>query len=178
MQIEPILKNNDIHEFKLFDTQLIKFEPEIRSLCEKNTCGNFKQNHMCPPAVDSIEKWKTIIQAFDTAVMVTKVYPTKNSFDFEGMQEGLAGFGKTLRNIKTSFEIQYPENKVFLLGAGPCLVCKTCSYIDNEPCRSPEKAHPSLEACGIDVISLAIELNLQYNNGENTITYFGMVLCQ
>lgn len=133
---------------------------------------------MCPPAVDSIDKWKPIIQTFETAVVVTKVYPTQNSFDFKGMQDGLAGFGKTLRNIKNSFKIQYPDNKIFLLGAGPCLVCNACSYIDNQPCRFPEKAHPSVEACGIDVMSLALKLKLQYHNGENTVTYFGMVLFQ
>ena len=100
MQIEPILQDNNIHEFNQFDIKLIKFEPKVRNLCEQNSCGSFKRNHMCPPAVDSIEKWKNTIQSFEKAVMVTKVYLTKSSFDIKAMQGGLRKFEKTLENIK------------------------------------------------------------------------------
>ena len=37
--------------------------------------------------------------------------------------------------------------KAFGMAAGPCNLCRECP----ETCRHPEKARPSLEACGIDV---------------------------
>ena len=42
--------------------------------------------------------------------------------------------------------------------------------------RMPEMLFPSLEGFGIDVASLAAKAGLTYNGGENTVTYFGMLL--
>lgn len=61
-----------------------------------------------------------------------------------------------------------------LLGAGGCSLCEKCSYPD-APCRHPDKARRSMEACGIDVVSLSRNLGLRYMNGENTVTYFSVL---
>ena len=37
--------------------------------------------------------------------------------------------------------------KVIIMGGGPCDICEECS----EFCTHPDKARPSMEACGIDV---------------------------
>ena len=42
--------------------------------------------------------------------------------------------------------------KVFGLGAGPCYFCKDCD-VQGRQCRYPQRARPSMEACGIDVFS-------------------------
>ena len=60
-----------------------------------------------------------------------------------------------------------------VLGAGGCNVCKKCAF--PEPCRFPEKAKTSVEACGINVVSLAKTAKINYTNGENTVTYFTLV---
>nr|WP_242837443.1 DUF2284 domain-containing protein [Desulfitobacterium metallireducens] len=43
--------------------------------------------------------------------------------------------------------------------------------ISNKPCRFPDKAILSLEAYCIDVTILANLCNMQYINGQNTVTY-------
>ena len=60
-----------------------------------------------------------------------------------------------------------------ILGAGSCNICKICAF--PEPCRFPEKAKTSVEACGINVVSLAKTAKINYTNGENTVTYFSVV---
>nr|WP_305142352.1 DUF2284 domain-containing protein [uncultured Acetatifactor sp.] len=45
------------------------------------------------------------------------------------------------------------------------------------PCRFPDMAISSLEAHGINVSRLAAECGMKYINGQNTVTYFGAVLC-
>ena len=42
--------------------------------------------------------------------------------------------------------------KAYALGAGPCLLCATCTM---DECRHAESARPSMEGCGIDVFSTA-----------------------
>jgi len=62
-----------------------------------------------------------------------------------------------------------------LLGAGSCLLCPQCSYVDGEVCRRPGDMIVSLEACGIDVMRLMKDNELPYYGGPNTVTYIGGV---
>jgi len=49
--------------------------------------------------------------------------------------------------------------KAFLVLAGVCHLCKACEKPEGRPCRFPDKARPSMSACGIDVYQTA------WNNG-------------
>ena len=62
-----------------------------------------------------------------------------------------------------------------LLSNEGCSRCQTCTYPES-PCRYPEMLFPSLEGYGIYVSELAARASLSYNNGPNTVTYFGMLL--
>jgi len=92
------------------------------------------------------------------------------------MFEGMADFQKTLVGLKKDLLDEFPEKRLLLLGAGSCSICKKCTYMEGEPCRFPEKAFPSVEACGIDVMSLSKTAGVKYNNGRNTVTYIGVIL--
>ena len=59
-------------------------------------------------------------------------------------------------------------------GAGGCRICGKCAF--PEPCNFPEKIYPAIEAAGINVTELSLAGGLRYNNGENTVTYFSMIL--
>lgn len=67
--------------------------------------------------------------------------------------------------------------KAFGMACGPCELCSACS----KECRYPEKARPSMEACGIDVYATAranglpIEVLRSGNCGGN---YYGVVLIE
>ncbi|MBN1848557.1 MAG: DUF2284 domain-containing protein [Deltaproteobacteria bacterium] len=166
----------DFTEHKPFEVGLIRFDQRVRELCQQNKCGHYGKNHMCPPAIKEMVEWKQEIQSFENAVIVTKLYPTKGSFDMKGMLEGAREFGKTLGRLKEDMEKDYPQKRKMVLGAGPCLLCKECTLMDNKPCRFPDKAFPAVEACGIDVMSLSKSTGVRYNNGKNTVTYLGVIL--
>src|SRR5208283_4198854 len=62
-------------------------------------------------------------------------------------------------------------------GAGPCPVCSTCP--EDGRCRFPEKARPSLEACGVDVYQTASEAGLALSpvlHRQGYVKYVGLVL--
>ena len=62
------------------------------------------------------------------------------------------------------------------LGAGGCGLCEKCAKLDDLPCRYPKEALASLEAYGVFVSETAKHAGLQYINGANTVTYFGIIL--
>jgi predicted metal-binding protein len=68
-------------------------------------------------------------------------------------------------------------HKAFAMGSGPCELCRSCP----ETCRHPEKARPSMEACGIDVFATVrangfpIEVVRRKNRKGD---YYGVVLIE
>jgi predicted metal-binding protein len=76
------------------------------------------------------------------------------------------------RRLAEELHIAFPALPVY--SAGGCTCCKKCAYPD--PCRFPQIAFPSMEAVGVYVSELARRAGLRYNSGENTVTYFTMIL--
>ena len=176
MSFELHLEKYNFKEYKEFDLNLIRIDQAVRNICKQNACGQYGKNHMCPPAIKDIKEWEKEIFTYKNAIIVTKVYQTRNSFDMKSMLEGIVDFQKTLVGLKEDLQDEFPEKRPLLLGAGSCFICKKCTYIDGEPCRFPEKAIPSIEACGVDVMSLSKSAGVKYNNGKNTVTYIGVIL--
>lgn len=163
-------------EHKAFDLKRITLEQEIRELCKQNVCRQYDANHMCPPAIKGITEWKAEIFSHQQATLVTKAYPTNGPFDMKTWISAGKDFQKTLVRVKKDYLEKFPGKKILLLGAGACRLCETCTYCDGQPCRLPEDAFPSLEACGINVMTLSQHVGVKYNNGKNTVTYIGAIL--
>ncbi len=176
MSNEFHLERYNFKEYKEFDPNLVKLDDRVRKMCEQNTCGQYGKNHMCPPAVKSISEWEKEIASYKCGIIFTKMYQIEDSFDMEAMFEGAADFGKTITKLRENLKSEFPDKKILILGAGTCMICPKCAYIDKEPCRFPDKAYPSVEACGIDVMRLSKSAGVQYNNGKNTVTYIGLML--
>ncbi len=176
MSFEHHLDKYNFKEYKRCDVNSIRFDPVVRKICSQNACGHYAKSHMCPPAIKDVKEWKKEILSYKNAVIVAKVYQTKNKSDMKSMLEGIVDFQETLIGLKDDLADEFHGEKYLVLGAGSCFICKTCTYRDGEPCRFPEKAFPSVEACGVDVKSLCKSAGVKYNNGENTVTYIGVVL--
>lgn len=165
----------------LFDnTKTIPFSKvpvrsEVRTLCEQNMCGYFGKSWTCPPAVDSIEEQYKQLSQFNQVIIVNKVYQLADSFDWEGMKSGAEDFQSNILKLKKEIRKADPGFHFIALGAGTCGICDTCTYEQKEPCRNPNDAIVSVEACGIDVMEMVKENGLAYNNGVNTVTYVGAV---
>ncbi|MBN2060302.1 MAG: DUF2284 domain-containing protein [Deltaproteobacteria bacterium] len=164
------------NEQQEFDVALITIDQGIRDLCEENACGQYGTNYMCPPAIKGIEEWKKDIYSYRKGLMVTKAYPTNGPFDIKTWLEAMADFQKRMIRLKRDILKKDSEQRLLLLGAGACRLCKVCACIKHKACLFPGDAFPSLEACGIDVMALSKRVGVKYNNGKNTVTYIGAVL--
>ncbi|MCF8026240.1 MAG: DUF2284 domain-containing protein [Desulfobacteraceae bacterium] len=163
-------------DMKEISSEEIVFRSEVRKLCEMNTCGNYGKNWTCPPAVEPIDAFRDRFGLFDTLLVVYRVYHVKSSFDWNGMKAGMSDFKDRLLDVKKEMEAADPHFDFIVLGAGACHLCDPCAYVDEEPCRNPEDAIVSLEACGIDVMRLMKDHGMKYYNGKNTVTYVGGIL--
>ena len=126
-------------------------------ICAGNGCGRFGKYWNCPPAIGEPDALIEKLHTYDFAVLYQTIGEIEDSFDIEGTQQ-MAG-------------------ETFLhLANGGCDLCARCGKLDNIPCRFPDKVLAPMEGYCIDVYRTAKGTDLKYINGENTVTYFGIML--
>ena len=173
--MEKYLKNKNVHEYKIINPTEIPFSQEVVDACKANRCGKFGTCWTCPPGVGDFRELEAKIKSFNKAVVFSCKYDLEDSFDFETMVEG----AKTTANILIEIREELKRDGVIhmALGCEGCVLCEKCTYPDS-PCRFPDKATPSVEACGINVVELSRKIGIKYNNGTNAVTYFCILLTQ
>ena len=148
---------------------------EFRKICQSNGCGAYNRCYMCPPDIGPIEELMAKVKSYTDAVLYQSVSCIDDPFDFEGMMQ--AGHNHTLLSQKIHRQIKQDLPADFLhLSSGGCHICQTCAKQENLPCRHPELALAGMEGYGIDVYQTAASTHLKYINGQNTVTYFGIIL--
>lgn len=146
----------------------------FRKFCEDNVCGSYGKCWSCPPDIGDIDVLRAELGNYEHIVMYQVMSEVKDYSD----AEGLYAAGEKLSDIsqKLLMFLRSKLKKPFLLLGGSCHLCRQCAKITNEPCRFPDKLIPSMSAYGIDVCKTCEGTPLDYMNGENIVTNFGMVL--
>lgn len=158
------------------ETQEIPLDASFRAACEQNACGFYNRCWTCPPDAGDIEACMARVKSYPHAVVYQTIHPLEDSYDIDGMREAAAAHNRlTLLVQKLGREI---ARESLALGAGSCGVCASCTRPEGLPCRYPDLAVTSMETCGVNVSALAKKCGLNYINGQNTVTYFGILLYQ
>lgn len=148
----------------------MKLYPSLREMCSMNSCGAYATNWGCPPGCGEVDKLIEMVSRHKEGVVFQYIGQLEDSFDFENMTASAAEFAK----IATGLKEELQGDGILVLGAGHCHICEKCTYPD-APCRFPEKCTIPVEACGINVSELCALAGLNYINGENTVTYSGLI---
>lgn len=172
----PTLIGRQFSQVTTVSADELPFSTEVRKLCEQNSCGKYGKNWVCPPAVESLDYFRKELSRFSLLAIMTEVYPVKDSFDWKGMMAGAKQFKDKLQVLKKELESADKAFDFLILGAGHCDLCEPCNYVKGKPCRYPQDAIFSLEACGIDVMRLLKDNGLKYYHGKGTVTYVGGLL--
>ncbi|BER92745.1 DUF2284 domain-containing protein [Thermatribacter velox] len=123
-----------VKKYRLIDPKEVVVGEWVRLKCQYG-CDGYAQCLTCPPYAPEPEKTRRILECFSSAVLLWKPE------DYQELRKICADLERTL-----FLEGYY---KAFAMPSGPCELCGECSC--EYPCRYPEKARPSMEACGIDV---------------------------
>ena len=126
-------------------------------------CGCFGQCLVCPPFTPSPDEMHKVLDAYRRAILI----------HFDRKAEIKATVAELERDI-----FLRGAWKAFGLGAGPCPFCRECN-VEEQQCRHPERARPSMEACGIDVFSTVKKFGLPIEVVRTTRqcpNYYGLIL--
>ena len=171
--IEKAIAEIGFSEFGYVGIDRLVYHSEVRAICEANTCRNYNTSWACPPAVGTVEECRARVAKYGRMILFSRAYQLEDSFDFEGMVESLHSFKKLVDTFQDNLGDSLGE--YLLLSNEGCGRCAKCTYPD-APCRFPERLHHALEGYGFVVSELAKEAGIRYNNGANTVTYFGALL--
>lgn len=153
----------------------IVLSANFRDICASNQCGGYGRCWMCPPDIGDIETLMEKVRSYSSAIWYQTIAPLEDSFDIEGMFAAGAAHAKISQRIQHAIKPMI-EGDFLHLTCGGCHLCETCAKVDGLPCRRPGEPLSSLEGYGVDVYNTTKDTGLKYINGEDTVTYFGMVL--
>ena len=151
----------------------IDYHKDLRAMCEMNTCGRYGSTWNCPPVIGSFEELSEQCKSYNNGFIFSFVTELEDSFDFETMAEAGSELCRKLCKLEEELLTDISSYKIY--GSGACFSCEKCTYPDN-PCLHPEMCFIPIEACGIYVTNVAKEAGLSYNNGKDTVTFFGMLM--
>ena len=151
----------------------IVLNPVFRDICRTNACGRYGRCYMCPPDIGDVEDNMAAIRAYPHVIVYQSISPLEDSFDFEGMMAA----GERHGHISGRIHLALKEllAKPYLHLSCGCRLCERCGKLDGIPCRHPDIALGAVEGHGVDVYQTVKDSSLKYINGENTVTYFGML---
>jgi len=136
----------------------------VRLKCQFG-CDCYGQCLVCPPFTPTPQQMRQVLDAYSRAVLI----------HFEPDADVKAAVADLERTI-----FLRGAWKAFGLGAGPCYFCKHCA-VEEKRCRHPERARPSMEACGIDVYSTARKAGFPIEVVRTTRqcpNYYGLILIE
>ena len=118
---------------KVISTKAISLAHWVKLHCQFG-CSKHGKLFTCPPFTPESEEMAEILEEYDQALLIYANHDTN------------------VQEIVIHLETRFKQNgyqKAFALGAQPCTLCDPCTI--STFCQYPEKARPTLQACGIDV---------------------------
>jgi predicted metal-binding protein len=158
-----------IDDAVVVDTAKVYTAPWVRMKCRFG-CGGYGQRLCCPPYAPDYQETRAILDSYKHGLLLHKHW--KKDYSFVGK------FNEVVVDMeRTLFLDGY--YKAFGMGSGPCSLCADCDT--SGTCRNPERARPSMEACGIDVFQTArahgLPIHVVRNHSEERDIY-GIVLIE
>jgi len=140
----------------------------VRLKCQFG-CGGYGAHLTCPPYSPTPGQTAKVLLEYDTCLLVhggewTDIQKIVSALEREVFLDG--------------------RHKAFAMGSGPCSACDSCPACgqNRRPvCRHPERARPSMEACGIDVYGTARSNGFPIEVLRDTGcegNYYGLVLIE
>ncbi|UOO37665.1 DUF2284 domain-containing protein [Oscillospiraceae bacterium CM] len=158
------------------DVATLEFMPQVRDMCASDRCRSYNKSWACPPAIGTLEEMRDKVTKYSKGLLVQTVKKLNSTFDWKTMEQTGKDQAANLLTFCDNLSEDFPN--LLALGAGTCTRCKTCAYLDGEPCRFPDKLIYSMEACGLFVSKVCKANDLAYNYGSDHVAYTGCVLLE
>lgn len=172
-KLEQGLSELPLYLYFYMDPKDLEFSERVRWICA-HECGQYGKSWACPPGTGTVEQCRNHCQSFNRCLVISTVTEVS---DIADIQETLST--RSAHEEITDQAAQLMRQcgaEPFVLSTESCAICPRCAIADGEPCRFPEKMHPCVESQGINVIPVLEENGLEFQYGQNMVTWISMLL--
>lgn len=170
--LEAKLAELPLYSYGFFDPRELEFTDRVRWVCE-HECPMYGTTWACPPAVGTVAECKKKCLSYPECLMVATITEVS---DISNIEETLAtrpAHEKLTNRVRD--EMRELGVRPFILSTEACTICSRCAYLDGLPCRMPGAMHPCVESQGINVIPLLEKFGLEFQYGENVVTWVSLL---
>ena len=171
-KLEAQLSDLPLYVYFFIDPNTLEFSQRIRWICE-NECPMYGKTWACPPGVGSVEECQKKCLSYKKCLVIGTVTDAALSSDMEGALATRPEHEALTNEIGQMFRQQGVEP--YILSTEACSVCERCAIADGLPCRKPERMHPCLESHGINIIPTLEENGLEFQYGDQMITWYSLL---
>jgi predicted metal-binding protein len=146
------------------------FDLKVAQACR--TCKRYGATQ-CPPNIPNITYYRSLLPSYKNVIIVFERFEIQGDWKEQGRESSLKVHTYLLK--KQAQLLNEGHCLSIILGAGSCKLCQTCII----PCRQPDKAIVPLEGCGINVVNLMKNFNIEIKfpiENQKSFYRIGMVL--
>ena len=170
--LEAGLAELPLYVYDFIDPSKLEFAWRVRWICQ-HECPMYGKTWACPPGVGSVEECQGKCGKYENCLMVSTIVEVADISDIEETLSTRAGHEDVTNRVRDLLREQGVEP--YVLSTEACAICERCAYLDGEPCRHPDRMHPCVESHGINLLSLLEEQGLNFQYGENVVTWFSLL---
>ena len=161
-----------LYFYSYIDPKKLEFSQRIRYICQTE-CPMYNKTWACPPAVGEVFQCEDKCRSYEKCLMIGTIAEVQ---DIANIAETLAtrpAHEEITNMVRELFREQGVEP--YVLSTEACDICERCAWLDGMPCRYPDRMHPCVESHGINLIPTLEENGLEFQYGENVITWYSLL---
>ena len=171
-KLESQLSELPLYVYFFIDPKELEFSQRIRYIC-KTDCPMYGKTWACPPAVGEVAECEEKCLRYNSCLVIGTITEFDDISDVQGALATRPEHERITNQVRQMFRDQQVEP--YILSTEACAICQRCAYLDGLPCRLPGKMHPCVESHGINVIPTLEKQGLEFQYGENMITWYSLL---
>lgn len=168
-----LCKELGFSQVALTNTASVPLCGDFRKYCEQNLCGEYNQNHTCPPCCGTFESMKKRLLGYDNALFVQSTWTLPDLSDSAALLAARKRHNEWMLVLKGV--LQAEGIPCLVAGASSCVLCERCAKRDDLPCRNPDLSYSCLSAYCVDVFALASRLKWDTRYDGQHLTFYGIL---
>ena len=157
--IEQELAELPLYIYAWVDPQTLEFSDRVRHICQTE-CAMYGKSWACPPGVGTVAECRAKCLSYNKALLISSLTEVADIADLEATLATRRAHGLD----------------PYILSTEACAICGRCAILDGKPCRHPKKMHPCVESQGINIIPTLEENGLEFQYGQNVVTWVSLLL--
>lgn len=171
--LEQRLSELPLYIYFFFDPQELEFSDRVRWICA-HECNRYGKSWACPPGVGTVEECKAKCLRYNRGLMISTITEVEDIADIEATLATRIDHEQV--TDQTAAILRELGVTPYILSTESCAICPECAILNGQPCRFPDRMHPCVESQGINVIPLLERNGLEFQYGQNVVTWVSMLL--